>query len=80
CDQQRDAPGSDQAHWLDQAAATLAGEVRVILCGHSFGGYQAQCLAARLGEPPAHQYLFSARVSEAGGAQVSYQDTGQDNK
>lgn len=26
CDHLRDAPGCDLAHWLDQAAATLAGE------------------------------------------------------
>ncbi len=60
CDHLRDAPGCDLAHWLDQAAATLAGEERVILCGHSFGGYLAQCLAARLGERAAHLYLSSA--------------------
>ena len=66
CDHLRDAPGCDLAHWLDQAAATLAGEERVILCGHSFGGYLAQCLAARLGERAAHLYLFSALVSEGG--------------
>lgn len=52
---------------------------RVILCGHSFGGYLAQCLAARLGERAAHLYLFSALVSEGGGALESYQDSGQDN-
>ncbi len=68
CDHLRNAPGCDLAHWLDQAAATLAGEERVILCGHSFGGYLAQCLAARLGERAAHLYLFSALVSEGGGA------------
>lgn len=79
CDHLRDAPGCDLAHWLDQAAATLAGEERVILCGHSFGGYLAQCLAARLGERAAHLYLFSALVSEGGGALESYQDSGQDN-
>lgn len=79
CDHLRDAPGCDLAHWLDQAAATLAGEKRVILCGHSFGGYLAQCLAARLGERAAHLYLFSALVSEGGGALESYQDSGQDN-
>ena len=28
CDHLRDAPGCDLAHWLDQAAATLAGEER----------------------------------------------------
>ena len=48
-------------------------------CGHSFGGYLAQCLAARLGERAAHLYLFSALVSEGGGALESYQDSGQDN-
>ncbi|AID72426.1 alpha/beta hydrolase [Pseudomonas aeruginosa] len=79
CDHLRNAPGCDLAHWLDQAAATLAGEERVILCGHSFGGYLAQCLAARLGERAAHLYLFSALVSEGGGALESYQDSGQDN-
>ncbi|HBN9874635.1 alpha/beta hydrolase [Pseudomonas aeruginosa] len=79
CDHLRDAPGCDLAHWLDQAAAMLAGEERVILCGHSFGGYLAQCLAARLGERAAHLYLFSALVSEGGGALESYQDSGQDN-
>ncbi len=39
----------------------------------------AQCLAARLGERAAHLYLFSALVSEGGGALESYQDSGQDN-
>lgn len=51
----------------------------MILCGHSFCGYLAQCLAARLCERAAHLYLFSALVSEGGGALESYQDSGQDN-
>ncbi|MCR3794208.1 hypothetical protein K3Z90_24265, partial [Pseudomonas aeruginosa] len=36
CDHLRDAPGCDLAHWLDQAAATLAPRGSVVLAAAGY--------------------------------------------
>lgn len=77
-DDWRDVQGMDLNGWLDRAQAALATCVEPLtLCGHSFGGYLAQCLAARLGERVSHLCLFSGLVSEGGSALESYQESRQ---
>lgn len=75
----RDQSECDLQHWLDEAemlASTFNKPIEII--GHSFGGYLAQCLAARLGEKVSHLWLLSALTSQGGSALESYQESGQE--
>lgn len=68
---------------LDEWVNTAVGALEKVdqplrLYGHSFGGYLAQCLAARLGPQAVHLYLFSALVSSGASAFETYQESGQD--
>ncbi|CAM3811353.1 alpha/beta fold hydrolase [Xenorhabdus thuongxuanensis] len=75
----RDQSECDLQHWLDEAemlASTFNKPIEII--GHSFGGYLAQCLAARLGDKVSHLWLLSALTSQGGSALESYQESGQE--
>ncbi|PHM60702.1 hypothetical protein Xsto_03729 [Xenorhabdus stockiae] len=77
-DDLRDQSECDLQYWLAKAEMLASAFSRPIeIIGHSFGGYLAQCLAARLGEKVSHLWLLNALTSQGGNAFESYQESGQ---
>ncbi|EBI5032923.1 alpha/beta hydrolase [Salmonella enterica] len=74
----RDSAECTLDRWLEEAEKWVAVQNdQVEIIGHSFGGYLAQCLAARLGDQVSHLWLLSALTSEGGCALESYQQSEQ---
>ncbi|MDC9581609.1 alpha/beta fold hydrolase [Xenorhabdus sp. PR6a] len=77
-DDLRDQPECGLNDWLYLAEKQLSGyNAPIDIVGHSFGGYLAQCLAAKLGNKVRHLWLLSALTSKGGSALESYQDSMQ---